>query len=81
MNQGIASLLAMPSSWLQVYHRFELLLHQIFLEITFGATLDVFANVLLDGAILPEEASDASRFQSLYDAFFFRDLHKNNGRA
>jgi len=51
------------------------------LEITFGATLDLFANVLLDGAILPEEASDASRSQSLYDAFFFRDLHENNGRA
>ena len=43
--------------------------------------MDLFANVLLDGAILPEEASDASRIQSLYDAFFFRDLHENNGRA
>ena len=80
-QQGIASLIAMPSSWLQIYHRTELLLHQNFLEICFGATLDLFANVLLDGAILPEEASDASRIQSLYDAFFFRDLHENNGRA
>ena len=60
----------MPSSWLQIYHRTELLLHQKFLEIAFGAKLDLFENISLDGTILPEEVSDASRMQALYEAFF-----------
>ena len=71
----------MPSSWLQIYHRTELLLHQKFLEIAFGADWNLFQNLRLDGSILPEEASDASRIQALYDTFFLRDLNENHGRA
>ena len=71
----------MASSWLQIHHRTELLLHQKFLEIAFGANLDLFANVSLDGIILPEEAADASRINALYQAFFLRDLRENHGRA
>lgn len=69
------------TSWLQIQHRTELLLHQKFLEITFGANLDLFAHVSFDGIILPEEAADASRIHSLYEVFFQRDLQENHGRA
>ena len=71
----------MASSWLQIHHRTDLLLHQKFLEIAFGATLDFVANVSLDGIILPEEATDASRIQALYEAFFLRDSRENHARA
>ena len=71
----------MASSWLQIHHRTELLLHQKFLEIAFGANLDFVANVSLDGIILPEEAADASRIQALYEAFFLRDSRENHARA
>ena len=66
----------MASSWLQIHHRTELLLHQKFLEIAFGANLDLFANVSLDGIILPEEAADASRINALYQAFFFCEIYE-----
>ncbi len=71
----------MPSSWLQVYHRTELLLHQKFWEIAYGANLDFFNDVLLDGTILPEEVRDAARMQRTFHEFFCQDERENNGRA
>lgn len=71
----------MASSWLQIHHRTELLLHQKFLEIAFGANLDLFSEVLLDGTIWPQEVQIALKFQMLFNAFFLRDEHENFGRA
>ena len=70
----------MPS-WLQRFHQTELLLHQKFLEIAFGATLDFFRDVVLDGTILPEEIRDAARMQRMFHSFFIRDEQENYGRA
>ena len=70
----------MPS-WLQRFHQTELLLHQNFLEIAFGATLDFFRDVVLDGTILPEEIRDAARMQRMFHSFFIRDEQENYGRA
>ena len=58
----------MPS-WLQRFHQTELLLHQKFLEIAFGATLDFFRDVVLDGTILPEEIRDAAKMQRMFHSF------------
>lgn len=69
------------SSWLQIYHRTELLLHQKFLEIASGATLDLFNDIFFDGMILPDEVRDAARIQAMFHIFFVRDEHENNGRA
>ena len=71
----------MASSWLQIYHRTELLLHQKFLEIAFGASLDFFNDVLLDGRILPEEVRDAAKMQTMFHEFFIRGERENCGRA
>ena len=68
-------------SWLQIYHRTELLLHQKFLEIASGATLDLFNDIFFDGMILPDEVRDAARIQAMFHIFFVRDEHENNGRA
>lgn len=59
------------SSWLQIYHRTELLLHQKFLEIASGATLDLFNDIFLDGMILPDEVRDAARIQAMFHIFLF----------
>ena len=71
----------MTSSWLQVFHRTELLLHHKFLEIAFGASLDFFNDVVLDGTILAEEVRDAARMQRMFHESFIRDEQENYGRA
>ena len=60
------------SSWLQIYHRTELLLHQNFLEIASGATLDLFNDIFFDGMILPDEVRDAARIQAMFHIFCSR---------